>query len=81
MAYRTEQVYGLAAVMYRAAQVEDGTVNDMSEKVVRLEFENKHLREVLQLSHPIVSDADSNFYAENTIVAPTSKDLQDKSWS
>jgi len=43
-------VYELAAVMYRAAQVEDGTSQEMSEKLARLEYENKHLREVLQLS-------------------------------
>ena len=53
LASRTEQVYELAAVMYRAAQVEDGTSQEMSEKLARLEYENRHLREVLQLSCPL----------------------------
>ncbi len=48
-------MYDLAAVMYRAAQVEDNTSQEMSEKLARLEYENKHLREVLQLSCPVQS--------------------------
>lgn len=56
LAYRTEQVYGLAAVMFEAAQAEDNTVHEMSEKMSRLEYENKRLREVLQLSCPVISD-------------------------
>lgn len=55
LACRTEQVYELAAVMYRAAQAEDTTSQEMSEKLARLEYENKHLREVLQLSCPVLS--------------------------
>lgn len=47
-------MYGLAAVMYQAAEAEDGTAREMSEKMARLEYENKHLREVLQLSYPAV---------------------------
>ena len=42
----------MAAVMYRAAQVEDTTTNDVAEKIARLEYENKHLRELLQFSTP-----------------------------
>lgn len=42
----------MAAVMYRAAQVEDSTSNDVAEKVARLEYENKHLRQLLQFSTP-----------------------------
>ena len=60
MASRTEQVYELAAVMYRAAQVEDGTSQEMSEKLARLEYENRHLREVLQLSCPAQTVEEEN---------------------
>ena len=42
----------MAAVMYRAAQVEDSTANEIAEKVTRLEHENKHLRQLLQFSTP-----------------------------
>ena len=42
----------MAAVMYRAAQVEDCTSNEIAEKVTRLEYENKHLRQLLQFSTP-----------------------------
>ncbi len=49
---RTEQVYSMAAVMYRAAQVEDTRSCEVAEKVARLEYENKHLRELLQFSTP-----------------------------
>ena len=42
----------MAAVMYRAAQVEDSTTNEIAEKVTRLEYENKHLRQLLQFSTP-----------------------------
>lgn len=45
--------------MYQAAQVEDTTVHEVSEKVARLEYENKHLREVLQLSYPVVSSEEN----------------------
>lgn len=53
-------MYGLAAVMYQAAQVEDNTAHQVSEKMARLEYENKHLREVLQLSFPVVSHEDDS---------------------
>ena len=53
-------MYGLAAVMYRAAQAEDETSHLMSEKMARLEYENSHLREVLQLSYPVVSAQESD---------------------
>ena len=49
---RTEQVYSMAAVMYRAAQVDDTRSCEVAEKVTRLEYENKHLRELLQFSTP-----------------------------
>lgn len=42
----------MAAVMYRAAQVEDSTTSEIAEKVTRLEYENKHLRQLLQFSTP-----------------------------
>lgn len=42
----------MAAVMYRAAQIEDSTSNEIAEKVARLEYENKHLRQLLQFSTP-----------------------------
>ena len=42
----------MAAVMFRAAQVEDSTNNDVAEKVARLEYENKHLRQLLEFSIP-----------------------------
>lgn len=67
MACRTEQVYGLAAVMFQAAQVEDNTVHEMSEKMARLEFENRRLREVLQFSYSVMSNEDntSDFHSED----------------
>ena len=46
----------MAAVMYKAAQVEDTTSNEVAEKIARLEYENKHLRELLQFSTPIISE-------------------------
>ena len=49
-------MYGLAAVMYQAAEAEDNTAQEVSEKISRLEYENKHLREVLQLSYPTVEE-------------------------
>ena len=42
-------------MMYQAAQAEDETSHQVSEKITRLEYENSHLREVLQLSYPVVS--------------------------
>ena len=42
----------MAAVMYQAAQVEDTRSNEVAEKVARLEYENKHLRQLLQFSTP-----------------------------
>lgn len=67
MACRTEQVYGLAAVMFQAAQVEDNTVHEMSEKMTRLEFENRRLREVLQFSYSVMSNEDNapDLYSED----------------
>jgi hypothetical protein len=65
LAYRTEQVYGLAAVMFQAAQVEDNTVHEVSEKVARLEFENRRLREVLQFSYSVMSSGDSSADSED----------------
>lgn len=38
--------------MYRAAQVEDTSSCQVAEKVARLEYENKHLRELLHFSTP-----------------------------
>lgn len=60
MACRTEQVYGLATVMYQAAEAEDNTAQEVSEKIARLEYENKHLREVLQLSYPVIPSVDES---------------------
>lgn len=51
---RTDQVYNMAAVMYRAALVEDASVQLTTEKISRLEYENRHLRELLQFSMPVV---------------------------
>ena len=42
----------MAAVMYRAAQVDDSRSCEVAEKVARLEYENKHLRQLLQFSTP-----------------------------
>ena len=42
----------MAAVMYRAAQVDDTRSCEVAEKVARLEYENKHLRELLHFSTP-----------------------------
>lgn len=42
----------MAAVMYKAAQVDDTRSCEVAEKVARLEYENKHLRELLQFSTP-----------------------------
>ena len=41
MAFRTEQVYG---IMYQAAEAEDNTAHEVSEKISRLEYENRDLR-------------------------------------
>lgn len=51
---RTDQVYNMAAMMYRAALIEDASVQVTTEKISRLEYENRHLRELLQFSMPIV---------------------------
>lgn len=51
---RTDQVYNMAAVMYKAAQAEDTTVRETTEQVARLEYENRHLRELLQFSTPML---------------------------
>lgn len=59
LASRTEQVYDLAAVMFKAARVEDNTVHEMSERMARLEFENRRLREVLQFSYSVMSSEDN----------------------
>ena len=53
-------MYGLATVMYQAAEAEDTTAQEVSEKIARLEYENKHLREVLQLSYPVIPGADES---------------------
>lgn len=45
--------------MFEAAQAEDNTVHEMSEKMARLEYENKRLREVLQLSCPVIACEDN----------------------
>ena len=50
---RTDQVYNMAAMMYRAALVEDASVQLTTEKISRLEYENRHLRELLQFSVPV----------------------------
>jgi len=44
----------MAAVMYKAAQAEDTTVRETTEQVARLEYENRHLRELLQFSTPML---------------------------
>ena len=83
MAHRTEQVYDLATVMYRAAQVEDDTSQEMSEKLARLEYENKHLREVLQLSNiPSGGHLIDNDNAEKEpLVSQTPHTSISESWS
>ncbi len=60
LACRTEQVYGLAAVMFQAAQAEDSTISDTAEKVAQLEYENRQLREILQFSYSIRSTEDKH---------------------
>lgn len=40
--------------MYRAAQAEDTTSCATTEQVARLEYENRHLRELLQFSTPVL---------------------------
>lgn len=50
--FRTDQVYNMAAVMYKAAKVEDSTLTDMTERVSQLEYENRHLRELLEVTTP-----------------------------
>lgn len=55
---RTDQVYNMAAVMYRAAQVEDSSSQQMLERLAKLEYENRHLREVLQYSSPAAELSD-----------------------
>ena len=49
---RTDQVYNMASVMYQAARAEDATSQAVAERVAQLEFENKHLRDLLQFSTP-----------------------------
>ena len=44
----------MAAVMYKAAQAEDTTMRETTEQVARLEYENRHLRELLQFSTPML---------------------------
>lgn len=61
----------MAAVMYQAAQAEDETSHEVSEKIARLEYENSHLREVLQLSYPVCEDGvdlqhNSSNYSQTT---------------
>ena len=46
--------------------MEDDTTQEVSEKLARLEYENKHLREVLQLSNPSVPNGDHIINLENS---------------
>ena len=55
---RTDQVYNMAAVMYRAALIEDTSAQLTMERISRLEYENRHLRELLQFSVPVVYPTD-----------------------
>lgn len=48
--YLTDQVYNMAAIMYKAALTEDISSQQTMERVAQLEYENKHLRELLQFS-------------------------------
>lgn len=53
--------------MYQAAAAEDNTAQEVSGKIARLEYENKHLREVLQLSYPVVpSNSDDQIHLHHT---------------
>ena len=80
-------MYGLAAVMYQAAQAEDETSHQVSEKMARLEYENSHLREVLQLSYPVVSCQEdgvdlhsSSGHSEDSVQQDQEKKISSK-WS
>ncbi len=48
--HRTDQVYNMAAIMYKAAIIEDSSSQQTLEQVTKLEYENQHLRELLQFS-------------------------------
>lgn len=48
----------MAAVMYKAAQAEDETLSASAEKIAQLEYENKHLRELLQFSTPCLLEGE-----------------------
>lgn len=50
---RTDEMYHMAAVMYKAAKTEDNTLQHLEERLAQLEYENKYLREVLSLSSPV----------------------------
>lgn len=52
----------MAAVMYKAAHVEDTTANENAEKIAQLEYENKHLRELLQFSTPRLLDGEESVF-------------------
>ena len=67
----------MAAVMYKAASVEDSTVNESAEKVAQLEYENKHLRELLQFSPRLVEGEGSVFLSSED--GGSSRTLTEKS--
>ena len=52
--------------MFQAAQVEDDNIQEMSEKMAQLEYENRRLREVLQFSYSVMSTEESPAVQDRT---------------
>ena len=70
---RTDQLYNMAAVMYRAAQAEDSTSCVTTEQVARLEYENRHLRELLQFSTPVLESNERTQPVSTLHASPSNK--------
>ncbi len=71
-------------MMYQAAQAEDETSHQVSEKMARLEYENGHLREVLQLSYPVVSSQEDGIdlhSSEDTVQQESREKKSSSQWS
>ena len=79
---RTDQVFNMATVMYRAALIEDTSALLTTERISRLEFENRHLRELLQFSVPLAYPNDRiqpNMEQRKEETAPTQQDMASRS--
>ena len=63
----------MAAVMYRAAQAEDSTSCATTEQVARLEYENRHLRELLQFSTPVLESNERTQPVSTLDASPSNK--------